>query len=280
VAPGDDADRPAVRRIQELSLVYRTQRLTAPDGDSLVLDEHGRPIEMVYGFACRGAVTEPAEADLATARTQALDAYRRVLATGDDAPVERSEPFRLHSTVRPMRPTSAVRSASAAGPGAVAMPGATAVSAGARPVVDRGRGNRRLLVAAVTVVALAIAVGAWALTRPGTVTAPPALVGQWHGTLTPTSGSSYAARALTVTLTASGPGTADDDVGCHYTMSYHAVANATLTLDAHLDGGSAGCLPPGRVTLSSPTAGATSLHWYADISTDRELMTATGLTPS
>ncbi|GAA5069994.1 hypothetical protein HNP84_001849 [Thermocatellispora tengchongensis] len=60
-----------------------THRVTAADAGEPEdpLDEHGRPLQLLYGFACpRTSSLEPAPEDLDAARSAALDAYRRFLA--------------------------------------------------------------------------------------------------------------------------------------------------------------------------------------------------------
>jgi hypothetical protein len=53
---------------------------SSPD-DKFVLDEHGRPLQLTYGFLSDQVMSLPvAESDLRTARTQALAAYRQFLA--------------------------------------------------------------------------------------------------------------------------------------------------------------------------------------------------------
>lgn len=80
-----------------ITLAYQTQRLTYADldedrlptnntalshaTDDLITDEHGRPLDLLYGFVCRTPrIRETHEADLIAARAEALRAYRRFLA--------------------------------------------------------------------------------------------------------------------------------------------------------------------------------------------------------
>lgn len=122
VAPGDDtAGRPARRTVGELTLVYRTHHLPG-------VDEHGRPLVMVYGFACPGRVAEVADEDLRRSLVMAQESYRRSRATIASA-------FPLASAVEP-----------------VARP--------RRPLVG-------LVVPVVVLLVVAAVVGAWAVLRPG-----------------------------------------------------------------------------------------------------------------
>jgi hypothetical protein len=109
-----DATTRAGRRI---SVVFATHLLTpadlGPPGSSAagVRDEHGRPLRLIYGFVCLDAsVGEPAGADLAHARTTALETYRRFLADEDRLTVEASAPFPVRSgtVTRPVAPTAPV----------------------------------------------------------------------------------------------------------------------------------------------------------------------------
>ena len=93
-------------RGRRLSVVYATHLLTAADlGDAAAggpdsRDEHGRPLRLIYGYTTRdGRVVEPARADLARARGEALRAYRSFLADEEGASVAGTAPFRLASTV-------------------------------------------------------------------------------------------------------------------------------------------------------------------------------------
>jgi hypothetical protein len=142
---------------RRLSVVYATHRLTAADlGDSAAggaddRDEHGRPLRLIYGYATRdGRVVEPAAADLARAREEALRAYRSFLADEEGASVAGTAPFRLTSTV------------------AVPETSAEPVPAG----TSRRVGVLTALVAAVVLVL--VAVGATLLARgPARPTQPP-----------------------------------------------------------------------------------------------------------
>jgi hypothetical protein len=63
-----------------------------------VRDEHGRPLRMIYGFACLdGSLAAVDEADRRAALAAVRSAYRAFLADEDRHTVEPSAPFTLHS---------------------------------------------------------------------------------------------------------------------------------------------------------------------------------------
>jgi len=110
----DPAGAPRVHRVTApgsgpLTLVYRTRRVTGADLDhghpdhghpagDPPTDEHGRPLDLLYGFVSRGgAVHEVDEADLRSAQEEALHAYRRFLADEDGSGVQTSGAFTLRS---------------------------------------------------------------------------------------------------------------------------------------------------------------------------------------
>ena len=109
----DGSDRPRVEQIVapasgQMTLAYHTHRIThgdlhAADGDTgdhgdLVTDEHGRPLDLLYGFAARGQVIDDLdEADLRAAKDEALPAYRRFLADETGFSTETSKAFPLRS---------------------------------------------------------------------------------------------------------------------------------------------------------------------------------------
>lgn len=89
-----------------VTLISRQHRIRGEDVDTAgVLDEHGRPLDIRYGFACvDGTIAAVDEADLATALTQALATYRRFLADESGFAMELSAPFPLHSPTAPPPP--------------------------------------------------------------------------------------------------------------------------------------------------------------------------------
>ncbi|GAA4463971.1 hypothetical protein [Phytohabitans houttuyneae] len=104
-----EENRSADTPIGRVTLVTRTHRIRPQDiGSASVLDEHGRPLEISYGFVHLGAPHPAAEeAGLATAYAQALDTYRRLLADETGFETEVSAPFAL--PVAPLAATTAVR---------------------------------------------------------------------------------------------------------------------------------------------------------------------------
>ncbi|MCA1568926.1 MAG: extracellular solute-binding protein [Chloroflexi bacterium] len=87
------------------SIGYRSEQLAdgaldaeGSEGVGALTDEHGRPLEIIYGIVARDALEEPLDAeDLQTARTQALQTYARFLADETAHRVESSEPFSLRT---------------------------------------------------------------------------------------------------------------------------------------------------------------------------------------
>src|SRR6266545_3790448 len=166
----DDAGPgPVVRYVPtpqgQVAIVARTHQLQPGDlDDAAVLDDHGRPLELIYGFVCLNAtVAAPDGADLHAAFHQALAVYRRFLADESGFVPERSEPYPLRSVVQPLP---------AGRPAAVAGTGGPPGSGTARPLVLLGAGG----VVAPVVVALLLIVPA--LRRP---TAPPPPTGPLPG---------------------------------------------------------------------------------------------------
>lgn len=163
----DGADRPTIEQIVapgsgQMVLAYRTHRVTYGDledtdgrdpGD-LVTDEHGRPLDLRYGFAARGQVIDALdEADLRVAEAEALAACRRFLAGEADFSSETSQAFPLRSVVTGraktvVRPAAPSASASAARP---------AVASEVRPAVSGSRLST--IVIGVLAVAIVAALG-------------------------------------------------------------------------------------------------------------------------
>lgn len=89
-----------------LTLVYRTEQVTEAeigDGgeDDLATDEHGRPLEILYGIVCRGRLRgRVADDDLGSARREALESYRRFLAEEDGFGVDDSNARALRGVTR------------------------------------------------------------------------------------------------------------------------------------------------------------------------------------
>ena len=107
-----------------ITAVYRIQRLTYADltqgsvtiddaggghaPDEVVTDEHGRPLDLLFGFVVRNKrISEVQEADLTVARNEAMGAYRRFLVDEARFSPEVSRAFSLRSMVG--RPESRIR---------------------------------------------------------------------------------------------------------------------------------------------------------------------------
>jgi branched-chain amino acid transport system substrate-binding protein len=133
---------------------YTVQRVTRADvngagqGDELLTDEHGRPLEMLYGVVTLGPQSKAlAEDDLRTARVQALASYGRFLANEDDFTVDRS----IAEVLRGSRAAPATVTHPTATPGQPTIESATPElhrpGAGARYEPERltaGRSGRRV----------------------------------------------------------------------------------------------------------------------------------------
>jgi hypothetical protein len=85
-----------------MTISYRTEQLTSADlggasaGDELATDEHGRPLEILYGIVARDRLSGPLDGkDLRTARSAALRSYRRFLDAEDGFDVDASRSFAL-----------------------------------------------------------------------------------------------------------------------------------------------------------------------------------------
>jgi len=131
VVPGRDGLQTTTVDGRPLTLVSHTQQLGPSD-----VDEHGRPVVLVYGFVSTTPLDEVAPADLDQARAEALAAYRRARAR-DDTTHESSVPFALSSIPTPVVPS-------------------------------QPEPRRRFGLVAVVVAALALAAGGWAVLRPST----------------------------------------------------------------------------------------------------------------
>lgn len=99
---GPDGSRIVNRDAAELgpiSIGYTSRRVDAADAGATgqpPTDEHGRPLEIVYGIVSRNLIRGPLDAaDLHTAGEQALKSYRAFLDAEDRHAVERSTAFAL-----------------------------------------------------------------------------------------------------------------------------------------------------------------------------------------
>jgi len=119
-------------RVGPFSIGYTSEQLTQGDLDATATDagepatdEHGRPLEIVYGVVSQDLLGRSlATKDLVTARTAALRSYRNFLADEAGHAVATSSPFALRSRAR-TRPTSGVAGVageSEAGGGSLAPP--------------------------------------------------------------------------------------------------------------------------------------------------------------
>lgn len=235
-----------------LSMASLTHRITTADvtpalssgteGSELVLDEHGRPIDVVYGFVCPGVVREAADLDLRAAWRQALDAYRRVLAGGQAQP---ATPYPLTSPLDESPTAHPVTSPRA--------PGQEAARAPAQAAAFRSP-RVRAMMASVLTVALATLIGVTVLARTSTVTVPDTLVGTWAGAY-PSAGAS---NPVTVTIACSQPCEVrpGDQIGrirlagCEHRVSVRTVEAESLILQpSTVDG--PGCVALGSVRISA-----------------------------
>lgn len=93
----------------DVTLAYVTRRLTPADLEGSpaagpVTDEFGRPLDLLYGFVCRGAdILNLDEADLAAVRAEALQTYQHFLADESGFALASAHPFVLRSTTAPMQ---------------------------------------------------------------------------------------------------------------------------------------------------------------------------------
>jgi hypothetical protein len=100
------------------------------DGRAVLLDQHGRPLELLYGLVTTAPV-RAGDADLLRARAEAVASYRRFLADEDGGGVRSSAPFTMREAVPVRRGAVPVP----AGPRTVRASG-TAVSPAPSPEAD------------------------------------------------------------------------------------------------------------------------------------------------
>jgi hypothetical protein len=92
--------------VGDLTVTYRVEQARADelaeaqnhDGQDVLLDQHGRPLELLYGLVTTAPVTVGRD-DLRRARAEAVDSYRQFLADEDSADVQSSAAFRLSEAV-------------------------------------------------------------------------------------------------------------------------------------------------------------------------------------
>lgn len=157
-----------------LTLAYQIQQTTVadlrnPDGPpeparhreghetgGLVTDEHGRPLELLYGIVCAAPGLVHADArDLQAARAEALRTYRRFLVDEAGFAVETSRPF-------PLRSSMAETAAAQEPPPSPGVP----ESPGREPVGSSTRNRPRLASIVGLLLTGALMVLAWTLIGP------------------------------------------------------------------------------------------------------------------
>lgn len=135
-----------------LSIGYTSEQLTLADvsevssgATDVLIDEHGRPLEMVYGIVSRDLLLAPLHRDdLLVARDAALASYRRFLADEDGHRVDMAAAFALRTRTVP--------------PASSAAPLARGARA-ARATVRRGGRGRVIALAAGVLGVLLVGVG-------------------------------------------------------------------------------------------------------------------------
>jgi hypothetical protein len=156
-----------------MTLCFRIERVSAadvnghlPGDDAIATDEHGRPLEILYGVVARGRLSGPVDdGDLGTARSQALRSYRRFLEQEDAFDVDASPAFALHGVTAMAPPTPAPPRRT---PSASRAPAPALVPA-LSPAPERRPAIRAL--AAVAATAALLMVAAWlAFLRPSATT--------------------------------------------------------------------------------------------------------------
>jgi hypothetical protein len=89
------------QEVGRLTLVYQTEQVSEAEldggrGEGLATDEHGRPLEMLYGIVYKGRLGGHVDGgDLAAARTEAIASYRRFLAEENGFGVDTSNAMAL-----------------------------------------------------------------------------------------------------------------------------------------------------------------------------------------
>jgi hypothetical protein len=187
-------DAPAVG---QMTLCFRIERVSAadvnghlPGEDAIATDEHGRPLEILYGVVARGRLSGPVhDGDLGAARSQALRSYRRFLEQEDAFDVDASPAF-------------ALRGVTAMAPSAPAPPRRTpSASPAPAPAPTRERRPAIGALATVAVAAVLLMVVVWlAFLRPSSTTVDvPAASAQCNANGVTLSATVSASKATTVT---------------------------------------------------------------------------------
>jgi hypothetical protein len=251
-ALGEPTAGPVLRQVplpdRRMTIAYQTHRirpedLAEPAGP--VRDEHGRPLDIIYGFICLDGMIEPLnDADLRTALQQALASYRAFLDDESSFVTQTSLAFPLRSGVIPFAP------------GVVPFAPAAVVE-GTGPPPRPFPVRIAVVVGAVAV--LAAAVGAVLALVPGPGVD---LAGTWAGQ------DDLGAGQVTVTVTCKS-GCANPRDATIGTVSYGACTH-DLTLDKTADGvlhaevklvSGTDCRPDGNVSLRRAGGDTASLDW-------------------
>jgi branched-chain amino acid transport system substrate-binding protein len=155
-------------RVGPFSIGYTSEHLTQADIDPAAADaaepatdEHGRPLEIVYGIVSQDLLTRPLSAeDLIKARATALSSYRDFLADEGAHGVATSSAFALQTPAqaRPAREVDGVAARGEAG----------GLSA-ATPWYRRGRLVTAGAITIAAALAIAVALGVWSGSRELTI---------------------------------------------------------------------------------------------------------------
>jgi hypothetical protein len=191
-----EVDAPAVG---PMTLCFRIERVSAadvnghlPGEDAIATDEHGRPLEILYGVVARGRLSGPVDdGDLGAARSQALRSYRGFLEQEDAFDVDASPAF-------------ALRGVTAMAPSAPAPPRRTPSASPAPTPTPTPTPERRPAIGALATVAVAavlLMVVVWlAFLRPSPTTVDvPAASAQCNANGVTLSATVSANKATTVT---------------------------------------------------------------------------------
>jgi hypothetical protein len=226
----------------QMAIAYRTHRIRPDDLDDArpVRDEHGRPLDIVYGFACLGAIGgAPDDADLYTAFEQARETYRCFLADEAGFVTQISSAFVLRTTL--LR---------------VAQPAAR------RPM------RTRIRVTVAAAVSVAVAILALTMFRATAAPQTHGLAGTWTGTLQPVGPGAAPPRWLTLTIICPDQDCTQmngelNDSRCVYRLVQERMEGTTLraTVSRAQSTRRDDCLADGFVSLSR-TGDAARLDWY------------------
>jgi hypothetical protein len=169
-----EIDAPAVG---PMTLCFRIERVNAadvnghlPGEDAIATDEHGRPLEILYGVVARGRLSGPVQdGDLGTARSHALRSYRRFLEGEDAFDVDASPAFALRGVTAVTPPPPVRPRPTPASPPPPPAPERRPASSPAPPAPERRPAIGALATVAVAAVLLILVVW-WAFLRPSATT--------------------------------------------------------------------------------------------------------------